>query len=99
MSTPRPRTIALGIALAIALSLPSLAAPTAARADDTGPPVFGAALQLGLQALRDNADSVGLDHLAATAALAEAHDALPLRTEAQDAPVVPPLGVLFTPAR
>lgn len=75
------------------------AAPPAARgADDGEAAVSTAALQTGLQALRENADAVGLEHLAGTAAMSGSTEALPVRSATSSGPEAP-RGGLLTPAR
>ena len=68
--------------------------------DDGGEsPVYSASLQTGLQALRENADAVGLEHLAGTAAMSGSTEALPIRSATSSGPELPRGGRLLTPAR
>jgi hypothetical protein len=93
-STPLPL---LSLAIPAFLLASSVASP--ARGDDTGTATYSAALQSGLQALRENADSVGLEHLAETAALAASTEILAVRASPETGPSAPRAGGLLTPAR
>jgi hypothetical protein len=87
----------LPLAIPAFLLASSIASP--ARGDETGPATYSAALQSGLQALRENADSVGLEHLADTAALAASTEVLAIRASPEAGPSPPRAGGLLTPAR